>query len=228
MKLSVIIPVYNEAETIVEIIRKVKAVPLDKEIIVVNDCSLDGTEEILANISDLKIIKHEKNRGKGAAIRTGLKEVSGDIVIIQDADLEYEPNDYLKLIVPIESGQTEVVYGSRNLAINKSGKKIYKWGGIFLSRLANFLYGLNITDEATGYKVFKTKLLKNLDLKCERFDFCPEVTAKLGRNKYKIIEVPISYNPRSRVQGKKIQLSDGLKAAWLLIKYKFFHENNWR
>lgn len=222
MKLSVIMPVYNEAGTIAEIIKKVKAVPLDKEIIVVNDCSVDGTAEILAGITGLKIIKHEKNRGKGEAIKTGLKEATGEVVIIQDADLEYDPNDYLKLLEPIAAGRTEAVYGSRNLAANKSGGKIYKWGGIFLSRLANFLYGLNITDEATGYKVFKTELLKELNLRCERFDFCAEVTAKLGKGKHKIIEVPISYNPRSRVQGKKIQLKDGLKAAWLLIKYKFF------
>lgn len=215
-------PVYNEAGTIAEIIRRVKAVPLDKEIIVVNDCSNDGTEEILSCISGLKIIKHEKNLGKGAAIRSGLVAASGQAVIIQDGDLEYDPNDYLKLLEPILAGRIEAVYGSRNLAANKSGKKIYKWGGIFLSHLANFLYGLKITDEATCYKVFRTGLLKSLNLKCERFDFCAEVTAKLGRNGHKIIEVPISYNPRSRAQGKKIRPKDGLKAVWLLVKYKFF------
>lgn len=221
MKLSVIMPVYNEAGTITQIISKVKAVPLDKEIIVVNDGSFDGTEEILAGIAGLRIIKHEKNLGKGAAIRKGLEVVLSKAVIIQDGDLEYDPNDYLKLLEPIMAGRADVVYGSRNLTTNKSGKKIYKWGGIFLSHLANFLYGLNITDEATGYKVFKTDLLKGLNLKCERFDFCAEVTAKLGRDKHKIIEVPISYNPRSRDQGKKIKIIDGLKAAWILVKYKF-------
>lgn len=215
-------PVYNEAATIAEIIARVKAVPIDKEIIVINDGSIDGTEEILSRAHNIKVIKHQKNQGKGMAIRTGLKEATGNMVIIQDADLEYDPGDYLRLIAPIESGQAEVVYGSRNLVIKKSGKKIYKWGGIFLSLLANFLYGLNITDEATGYKVFKTALLKNLNLQCERFEFCPEVTAKLGRNKFKIIEVPISYNPRSHAEGKKIRLKDGLKAASVLIKYKFF------
>lgn len=221
MKLAVIIPVYNEVRTIAEIIRRVKAVPMEKEIIVVDDGSDDGTEKIIRQIPGLKFIRHETNRGKGAAVRTGLGLVTAEIVVIQDADLEYDPNDYLKLIEPIENGRSQVVYGSRNLKKNEASKKIYKWGGIFLSHLANFLYGLKITDEATGYKMIKTDLLKSLELKCQRFEFCPEVTAKLGKRKYKIIEVPIFYNPRLHSVGKKIRPIDGLVAIWTLIKYKF-------
>lgn len=221
MKLSVFIPVYNEAKTVAEIIRRVKAVPIEKEIIVVDDGSSDGSGEIIERIPGLKFLRHTTNRGKGLAIRTALKQAVGDIVIIQDADLEYDPYDYLKLIEPIDQGLSQVVYGSRNLGKNESGPIIYKWGGIFLSCLANFLYNIKITDEATGYKMIKTDLLKSLKLECERFEFCPEVTAKIGKKKYKIIEVPIFYKPRSLSVGKKIRLKDGLVAIWTLIKYKF-------
>ena len=143
------------------------------------------------------------------------------MVIVQDADLEYDPNDFLRLIEPILAGRTEVVYGSRNLSLNKKGRKLYELGGIFLSKLANLLYGLNITDEATCYKVFTVEAIKSLNLRCEKFEFCPEVTAKLAKMKYKIIEVPISYYPRDRSAGKKLKLSDGLSAAWTLVKYRF-------
>jgi len=221
MKLAVIIPVYNEVRTIAEIIKRVKAVPIDKEIIVVDDGSNDGTGEIIKQTAGLKFVQHKVNTGKGSAIRTGLELATAEVVIIQDADLEYDPKDYLKLIKPIEDCLCQVVYGSRNLSGNKSSKKIYKWGGFFLSYLSNFLYNIKITDEPTCYKMMKTDLLKSLELKAERFEFCPEVTAKLGKRKYKIIEVPISYNPRRHSAGKKIRPKDGLVAIWTLIKYKF-------
>lgn len=226
MKLSVIMPVYNEEKTIGEIIKKIDAVALDKELIIVDDGSTDGTKNFLSalaasNRPDIKIIFHPENQGKGAAIRTGLKAVSGEAVIIQDADLEYDPQDYLKLLAPLESGLSQVVYGSRNLGDNPRGATIYLWGGIFLSRLANLLYGLKITDEATCYKVFRTEAIKSLNLKCRRFEFCPEVTAKLAKRGYKIIEVPISYRPRDRRAGKKLSWRDGVSAAWTLIKYRF-------
>lgn len=225
VKLSVIIPVYNEEKTLEAIIDKIERVGIEKELIVVDDGSTDGTAEILDRLrlggKDLKVVTHTANRGKGAAIRTGLKAASGDLIIIQDADLEYDPADYLKLIAPIAAGETQVVYGSRNLEPTAKGRKLYELGGIFLSKLANLLYGLHITDEPTCYKVFRAEVLKALDLKCERFEFCPEVTAKLAKKRYKIVEVPISYHPRSREEGKKLKLSDGLEAVWTLIKYRF-------
>jgi len=222
MKLSVIIPVYNEINTIAEIIERVKGVPIEKEIIVVDDGSTDGTRERMGNISGIKVLKHKSNLGKGVAIRTGLALAKGELTIIQDADLEYDPNDYLKLIEPIDKGEADAVYGSRNLGNNKSGAKAYKWGGIFLSHLANLLYGLRITDEATCYKLFKTDILKSLNLKCQRFEFCPEVTAKLAKRKYRIKEIPIFYTPRSLSEGKKIGWTDGLSAIFTLIKLRFF------
>jgi len=222
MKLSVIIPVYNEVNTIAKIIERVKRVLIEKEIIVVDDGSTDGTRGKIDSVPGIKILKHETNRGKGAAIRTGLAFAFGELVIVQDADLEYDPNDYLELIKPIEEGVADVVYGSRNLGNNKSGMKAYKWGGVFLSHLANLLYGLRITDEATCYKLFKTDILKGLSLKCQRFEFCPEVTAKLAKRKYRIKEVPISYNPRSFAEGKKIKWTDGVLAIFYLIKFRFF------
>ncbi len=229
MKLSIIIPVYNEENTIEKIINKIRQVNIDKELIIVDDGSVDRTRNFLKNLSssnqkNVNIIFHSKNQGKGTAIRTGLNYVTGEIVIIQDADLEYDPNDYIKLVEPIKRGATKVVYGSRNLANNPQGKKIYTWGGIFLSHLANLLYGTKITDEPTCYKVFKTGVIKSLDLKCKRFEFCPEVTARLAKQKYKIIEVPISYQPRNHKTGKKINFfRDGLQAAWTLIKYRFIN-----
>jgi len=227
MKLSIIMPVYNEKSTIKEIIHQIKNVPIDKEIIIADDCSTDGTREILRKLQseeydkgEIKIIYHEKNMGKGWAIRTALKYVSGEIVIIQDADLEYEPEDYPRLIEPIVSGEASVVYGPRSL-----GKKIsylsFYLGGQFLSFLTNILYGSHITDEATCYKVFRADVIKGINLKCERFEFCPEVTAKLLKKGYKIYEVPIHYYPRSIKEGKKINWKDGLEAIWTLIKYRF-------
>lgn len=224
MKLPVIIPVYNEKKTILQLIDKVRAVALDKEIIIVNDGSTDGSKEILDNIKDenIKIIHHSQNLGKGAAIRTALSYISGDIVIIQDADLEYDPNDYHKLIAPILNGEAEVVYGSRILSKSKRSYLRYYWGGRLLTLLTNILYGTKLTDQPTGYKVFKADVLKKLKLTCNRFEFCSEATAKLAQKGYKIQEVPISYIPRTFQEGKKLTWRGGVRSVWTLLRLKYF------
>jgi glycosyltransferase involved in cell wall biosynthesis len=225
-KLSIIIPVYNEEKTIKELVEKVKKVklPIKKEIIVVDDCSKDRTPEILKKIKGIKVVRHpgNKNLGKGNAIRTGLKNITGDIVIAQDADLEYNPEDYKKLVEPIIKGKAKVVYGSRNLGDKHEHSYLsYYIGGVFLSKLANLIYGIKITDEATCYKMLRVDVIKSLNLKCERFEFCPEVTAKVAKKGIEILEIPISYSPRKMTEGKKIRWKDGVEAIWTLIKYKF-------
>jgi len=228
MKISVIIPAHNEERTIAEIIRRVKAVNLTKEIIVIDDASTDTTGYVLDRISreqdfgdQIKVIRHAQNQGKGAAIRAGLKEAVGDIVIIQDADLEYDPQDYAGLIQPIIDGKTSVVYGSRSLGKNRISSPGFFLGGKLLSFLTNLLYRAGITDEPTCYKVFRREVLQSVNLKCRRFEFCPEVTARVRKRGYKIYEVPIRYYPRGIKEGKKIRLSDGLSAVWTLVKYRF-------
>jgi glycosyltransferase involved in cell wall biosynthesis len=226
MKLSIIIPVYNEAATLEEIIGRVRATGLAYEIIAVDDGSSDASPAILARLENndhppLTILRHERNRGKGAAMRTGLAAVTGDLVLVQDADLEYDPVDYPALLAPFSDPSTEVVYGSRNLRRNPKSSFAFYWGGRFLSWVANWLYGSHITDEATGYKVIKTDLLRDIGLETDGFEFCPEVTAKLLQRGVSICEVPISYNPRSWEEGKKIQWYDGAIAIWTLVKYRF-------
>ena len=228
MKISVIIPVYNEAATITQVIERVLEVKLDdvgKEIVVVNDGSTDETDAVLASLAarwpnSLKVVHHERNRGKGAAIRTALEHVTGDIVITQDADLEYDPQEYPRLLAPFEDPAVQVVYGSRNLRRNPHSSWSFYWGGRLLSWIANLLYGSRITDEATGYKVFRADLLRSLDLQSHGFEFCPEVTSKILRRGIRIHEVPISYQPRSFAEGKKINWRDGLQAIWTLLKYR--------
>jgi glycosyltransferase involved in cell wall biosynthesis len=226
MKISIIVPVYNEKDTIREILKKIEQVSLDKEIIVVDDGSSDGTKDILEKIRehDLTILYNKINRGKGYAIRKGIEHVKGDIVLIQDADLEYNPNDYAALVEPIISGRADVVYGSRWLkhGLNNAPVNLFRFGRWFLTVLTNLLYGIKITDEPCCYKVFKTKVIKNIPLVCERFEFCPEVTAKLSRRGYKICEVPVSYRPRTFQEGKKIRFRDGLEAVATLLKYRFW------
>jgi dolichol-phosphate mannosyltransferase len=223
--LSVIMPVYNEIKTIREIISKVQAVRVDKEIIVVDDGSTDGTREFLKSISGkgIKVLFHKKNSGKSHAIRTGIRHASGRVIIIQDADLEYDPSDYPRLIRPILDGRYRVVYGSRFSTPDKRPALLnpYFFANRLLTLMSNVLYGAGITDEPTCYKVFDGQLLKSLNLKSKRFEFCPEVTAKVKKRGEKILEVPISYYPRTLKEGKKIKFRDGLEAIWTLIKYRF-------
>jgi dolichol-phosphate mannosyltransferase len=226
VKLSIIIPVHNEEATLEEIISRVRATRLAHEIIVVDDGSTDNSLAIAASLREgdppLTICHHERNQGKGAAIRTGLATVVGDLVLVQDADLEYDPAEYSALLAPFADPAVEVVYGSRNLRRNPRSSVAFYWGGRLLSWMANWLYGSHITDEATGYKVIKTDLLYDIGLEADGFEFCPEVTAKLLRGGVNICEVPISYTPRSWEEGKKIRWYDGMIAIWTLIKYRFF------
>lgn len=222
LKLSVIMPVHNEVHTIREALRRVQEVDLEKEIIIVDDHSSDGTRDILAQIADdeVKVVYHAQNMGKGSAIRTALQYVTGELIIIQDGDLEYDPADYYKLVEPIVEGRTSVVYGSRFLG-EITGMHFFNYVANKILALTASLLFLNwITDEGTCYKVFKADVLKSLDLKCTGFDFCPEVTAKVRKRGYKIVEVPISYRGRSTEEGKKIRWHDGLEAFLSLIKYR--------
>lgn len=224
MKLSVVMPVFNEKETILEVINRVKKVPLDKEIILVDDCSSDGTREILKNLSEndreLKILFHEKNQGKGAALGTGFQHVEGEIVIIQDADLEYNPAEYSSIIAPILDGRADVVYGSRFRG--KENRVLLFWhyvGNKLLTTFSNMLTNINLTDMETCYKAFKAPLLKKFTIKSKRFGIEPEITAKLTKLKCRIYEVPISYSGRDYSEGKKIGWKDGFAAFFWIIYF---------
>jgi dolichol-phosphate mannosyltransferase len=220
--LSVIVPVYNEVAHLEELLQAISAAPVRKEIVVVDDGSTDGTREKLLAMpptDGVTILFHEKNCGKGAAIRTALRYAHGTYVLIQDSDLEYDPQDYPRLLDPLERGQTNVVYGVRPDRPER-GLRFY-WGAKFLTVMVNLLYGAGIHDEATCYKAFRRSLLENIPLECTRFEFCPEVTAKLCRLGEKIWEVPISYRPRSREEGKKLRHRDGWMAIWTLFRVRF-------
>ncbi len=263
--LSVIMPVYNEEKTLSAIIDKVLAIPIVKELIIVNDASTDQSALVLeeySNVQSVKIIHHQKNQGKGAAIRTGIAYITGSVTIIQDADLEYDPKDYCQLVEPILSGRQKVVYGSRFLSVHLDKQKnkvvdrpnlylallsisktmimsilrskikggpqerphtVFFLGGVTVTLITNLLYGQQLTDEPTCYKTFDSDLLKSLDLQCERFEFCPEVTARVARRGIKIIEFPIQYYPRKVDEGKKIKWFDGVEAIWTLVKYRFIN-----
>jgi dolichol-phosphate mannosyltransferase len=226
---SVVVPVYNETAHLDELLKAISASPVPKEIVVVDDGSTDGTREKLLALpaSDgLTILFHEKNCGKGAAIRTALRHVRGEYVLIQDSDLEYDPQDYPALLRPLQDGKANVVYGVRPDRPER-GLRFYL-GARLLTHLTNLLYGVNIHDEATCYKVFRTSLLKKIPLECRRFEFCPEVTAKLCRLGETICEVPISYHPRSREQGKKLRYSDGWAAIWTLVRLRFISRRRLR
>ena len=227
MKVSVIIPVYNEKSTISEIIDRVRAVDLEKEMIVVDDGSTDGTSQQLAEIArrfeDVKIISHQKNRGKGAALRTGFAEASGEIIIVQDADLEYDPREYAAHLVPILDGRADVVYGSRFLG--GPHRVLFFWhyvGNRFLTLLSDAFSNLNITDMETCYKVFKREVLDDIKLKSNRFGFEPEFTMKIAKKRCRVYEVPISYSGRTYEEGKKIGWRDGLSAMFAIIWFRFF------
>jgi glycosyltransferase involved in cell wall biosynthesis len=233
--LSVVIPVYNERNTIREILRQVRAVPINKQIILVDDCSKDGTREILRDLAaeepDLTVVFHERNQGKGAALRTGFAHATGQLVIVQDADLEYDPGQYLQLIQPIVEGRADVVYGSR--FIGETHRVLYFWHYLanrFLTLLSNIFTNLNLTDMEVCYKVFRREVIQGITLKSDRFGFEPEVTAKVARfqtpavegrpaRRCRVYEMPVSYNGRDYREGKKIGWKDGIQALYCILRY---------
>ena len=225
LKLSIVIPVYNERETLETVVAKVNAVDYEKEIILIDDFSKDGTREILKNYENKEnfhVFYHNRNQGKGAALRTGFSKVSGDIIIIQDADLEYNPSDYGILIEPILDGRADVVYGSRFLG--GPHRVLFFWhyvGNMILTTWSNMFTNVNLTDMETGYKVFTKEVNESLALKCNRFGFEPEFTAKVAKKKFRIYEVPNSYNGRDYSEGKKITWKDGVAAIWYIFKFRF-------
>ena len=223
--LSVIVPVYNERTTVTEIVRRMRQVPLpmDLEIIIVDDCSSDGTDKILSALEDstVRVLRHNSNQGKGAGIRTGLEVARGDLVLIQDADLEYDPEDWPKLLHPMVRGKAQVVYGSRFTGERKN-MLFWHWiGNRVLSLVTNVLYNTTISDMETCYKLFDRRVLDGLTIESNRFEFEPEITAKILRRGYRIYEVPISYNGREFDEGKKITWKDGVGALKTLVKYRF-------
>jgi glycosyltransferase involved in cell wall biosynthesis len=228
MKVSVIMPVYNEFRTFHQVLERVRQAPLPEgcsmEIVVVDDGSTDGSTQIIAEQARAGIVVGHhaaRNFGKGAAIRTGIALASGDIVLIQDGDLEYDPSDYARILAPIVNGEADVVYGSRFLSGRPAGMAWKNWtANRILTVAANLLYNANLTDEATAYKAFRTSILRQVKLECQRFEFCPEVTAKLSRRGCHIAEVPISYNARGIADGKKIRARDGFEALWTLLKLR--------
>lgn len=226
MKVTILIPVYNEVNVLPMVLDRVMKAELPagctKEIVIVDDGSTDGTTELLERYRELVVVHHSvENFGKGAAIRIGLRKATGDIVLIQDGDLEYDPRDYVAVLQPIVNGEAKVVYGSRFQG-KLQGMKFANWvANKLLTWTANLLYGCRITDEATAYKAFHVEVLNGMRLRCLRFEFCPEVTAKVRRMGYEIHEVPIRYNARGILEGKKIRWQDGFHAMWTLVKYRF-------
>lgn len=230
MKLSIVIPIYNEKNTILELVSRVERADIgdiEKEIILVDDFSTDGTRDILKTLENkYKVIYQEKNQGKGAALRTGFRQATGDIVVVQDADLEYNPDEYPRLLEPIINGKADVVYGSRFTGIG-AHRVLFYWhhlGNLFLTTLSNMFTNLNITDMETGYKVFRKEVIDNIlpKLRSNRFGFEPEITARVAKGKYQIYEVGISYSGRTYQEGKKINWKDGVKAMFSIIYFNLF------
>lgn len=225
MNLSVVIPVYNEVDNIAEIIKRVQAQKLANEIIIVDDGSSDGTRDVLKELDgkkEVRVILHERNQGKGAAVVTGMKASKGEVLLIQDADLEYDPRDYPQILRPIEEGLADVVYGSRFLG--GARRVAMFWHMIankLLTTMTNILYDTILTDMETGYKVFRRSVIEGMTIHAKRFDFEPEFTAKILKRHHRIFEVPITFNPRDYSQGKKIKLRDAFEAVWTLLKYRF-------
>lgn len=225
MTLTVIIPIFNEKNTLNKILERVLATGLAGEILIINDGSTDGTLDLLAALdghNGVRVITHARNQGKGAAVRTGISAATGDIVLIQDADLEYDPCDYPALLKPIEEGKADVVYGSRFMGgPHRVTMFWHMLANKLLTLTTNLLYDTILSDMETGYKVFRRELLKNIKLRANRFDFEPEFTAKILKQKVRIYEVPISFNPRDYSEGKKIKFKDAFEAVWALLKYRF-------
>ena len=227
MKISIVIPVFNESKTICDVIARVEEAINDKEIIIVDDNSTDGTRDLLLKYEgkkDFKVIYQPKNKGKGAALRAGFDVAKGEIIIVQDADLEYNPKDYPILLEPILDNRADVVYGSRFLG--GPHRVLFFWhylGNLFLTTLSNMFTNINLSDMETGYKVFRRKILESITLKCDRFGFEPEFTSKVARKKFIIYEVPISYSGRDYSQGKKINWKDGVAALWFIFRFRFFN-----
>jgi glycosyltransferase involved in cell wall biosynthesis len=227
MKLSIVMPIYNEKATLAEIFRLVQSTPYDKEIIAVDDASTDGSREILERLAqqydNVKTFYHQRNQGKGAALRTGFAQVTGDVVIIQDADLEYRPADYPSLLEPIEQDLADVVYGTR-LVGGRPHRVLFFWhymGNRVVTTLSNIFTNLNLSDMEVGYKVFKSEVIRDIQIKCERFGVEPELTAKIAKKRWRIYEVPVQYHGRDYEAGKKITWRDGIAALYHIIRFRF-------
>jgi glycosyltransferase involved in cell wall biosynthesis len=227
MRLTVVIPVYNEVHTLLHLIDRVQEVAVDKDLVLVDDCSTDGTRDLLQKTAfppNVRVLYHERNQGKGAALRTGFAAASGDVVIIQDADLEYDPQEYPKLLKPILEGRADVVFGSR-FAGGETHRVLYFWhfmGNKFLTLCSNAFTNLNLTDMETCYKVFRREVLQRITVEENRFGFEPEITAKIAKLRVRIYEVGISYDGRTYEEGKKIGWKDGVRALWCIVKYNWF------